>query len=84
MRFIAVAAKLAESVEGDAGSDDVRYDALRFLAGASTATAAAPCFVTACSDCISVMMITPLPSCHNLLYIRFHYNTRISGLQQKN
>lgn len=32
--IIAVAAKLAESVEGDAGSDDVRYDALRFLAGA--------------------------------------------------
>lgn len=32
--IIAVAAKLVESVEGDAGSDDVRYDALRFLAGA--------------------------------------------------
>ena len=32
--IIAVAAKLVESVEGDARSDDVRYDALRFLAGA--------------------------------------------------
>ena len=32
--IIAVAAKLVESVEGDVRSDDVRYDALRFLAGA--------------------------------------------------
>ena len=32
--IITIASKLAESAEGDAHLDDVRYDALRFLAGA--------------------------------------------------